>query len=336
VPSTTCGGNPCAAGTINSTPIPAAESDGIVTAPNSLAARTFGEAQIDLRLLFQPNKCSSLGAAMLKSRSSDSFTSQLKDFIRPQPVNITNCGKVIIHKNTVPDETDQNFSYTKSFNTDPTTPNTFQLNDNDADGGANKVPDTITFDNVLFGSNYTVTEGDLPAGWKFDSLNCNASSPSVPEADRVITDKTVTFKIDDAADVLECTYTNSRLSSTLSTEQSFIPQDTATVGGEPNTGFNGTVDFRLYTGSNCTGTLLYEELNQPLSGTTAGSTATTNNDGTPSAQGATDGYTITGDGTFSWKVTYEGDTVHPNVESCVENSTVSITNGGTASNPPAS
>jgi hypothetical protein len=223
------------------------------------------------------------------------------------------------------------------FDTD-TTPATatqlnFQLNDNDVDGNP-KVPDTITFNNVLFGSNYTVTENALPAGWKFDSLDCSASSTSVPATDRVITDKTVTFKIDSADDVLDCTYTNSQLSSTLSTAQSFIPQDTATVGGAPNTGFNGTVDFRLYTGSTCSGTLLYEELNRPLSGTTAGSTATTTNDGTPSAQGALDGYTITGTGgTFSWKVKYEGDTAsgtdtaaHPDKETCVEESTLTIDN----------
>jgi hypothetical protein len=144
----------------------------------------------------------------------------------------------------------------------------------------------------------------------------------------------VTFKIDDAADVLECTYTNSRLTSTLSTEQSFIPQDTATVGGSPNNGFDGTVDFRLYAGDTCSGDSLFEQLNVALNGTTAGSKASTNNDGTPTA-GTKDGYTITGTGgTFSWKVTYEGDTdadgvQHPNAESCVEESTVTIDNDNT-------
>src|SRR5215211_1985546 len=221
---------PCAVGTINQSAIPFGESDGLISSGQK-DPFTFGEAQVDLRYIFQPNKCSSLGSAMLKSRSSDSFTSQLKDFVAPVGVNITNCGKVIIHKNTVPDEQDQNFDYTKNFAQD-TTPATatqlnFQLNDNDVDGNP-KVPDTITFNNVLFGSNYAVTENVLPAGWKFESLNCDASSASVPAGDRVITDKTVTFKIDSADDVLDCTYTNSRLTTTLGTAQSFIPQDTAT------------------------------------------------------------------------------------------------------------
>ena len=84
-------------------------------------ARTFGEAQIDLRLIFQANKCTTFGSAMLKSRSSDSFTSQLKDFIRPVGINLTNCGHVIIRKQTIPEENPNstNFGYTKSFGTDP-------------------------------------------------------------------------------------------------------------------------------------------------------------------------------------------------------------------------
>ena len=340
-PNPLCGNAPCAAGTINSSPIPAADSDGLIST-GQMAPRTFGEAQIDLRLIFQANKCTTLGSSMLKSRSSDSFTSQLKDFVSPVPLSITNCGKVIIHKETVPDETDQNFDYTKTFNTDPATANTFKLNDKGT-AGPPAVNDTITFNNVLFGTGYTVTEDALPAGWKFDSLVCGGTANPLHNGVTAVVDPTtrkVTFDIDAATDVLECTYTNSRLSSTLSTAQSFIPQDTATVGGEPNTGFDGTVDFRLYTGSTCAGTLVYEELNRPLSGTTAGSTANTTNDGTPTTVGGTDGYTITGTGTFSWKVTYEADTntdgvQHPNVESCVENSSLTITNGGTASNPPA-
>jgi hypothetical protein len=195
VASPTCGGNPCAAGTINSSSIPAAESDGIIST-GSLSARTFGEAQLDLRLIFQADKCSSFGSAMLKSRSSDAFTSQLKDFIRPVGINLTNCGKVVIHKETIPDE-DPNttdFGYTKNFGTDPASGNTFTLKD---DG-------TQTFTNVLFGSNYTVVEDVIPANWAFDHVDCSASSGVTPS----INGATVTFAIDADTDVLECTYFN--------------------------------------------------------------------------------------------------------------------------------
>lgn len=197
---TGCGGGPCAVGTINQSPIPAAESDGLIST-GSKAARTFGEAQIDLRLIFDDQSCSSFGSAMLKSRSSDSFTSQLKDFIRPIGIDLTNCGKVVIRKQTDPATNPTmgpQFGYTKSFSTDPTTSNTFQLRD---DG-------VRTFNNVLFGSGYTVTEDMLPSGWDFQGLDCSASSAGVPASDRVITGATVTFTINDEDDVLDCTYTN--------------------------------------------------------------------------------------------------------------------------------
>jgi hypothetical protein len=184
-----------AAGTINSTSIPVAESDGLATT-NPLSPRTFGEAQLDLDFVFDEGSCESFGSAFLKSRASDSFTSQLKDFIRPVPVNITNCGTVIIRKQTDPDENPNTtqFGYTKSFGTDPATPNTFTLVD---DG-------VQTFNNVLFGSGHTVVEDVIPAGWEFASLDCSASTGVTPS----ITGATVTFAIDNAADILDCTYTN--------------------------------------------------------------------------------------------------------------------------------
>ena len=197
VPSATCGGQPCAAGTINSSSIPAAESDGLIDS-GSKAPRTFGEAQIDLRLLFQPNKCASFGSAMLKSRSSDSFTSQLKDFVAPVPINLQNCGQVIIRKQTIPDENPNttDFGYTKSFSTDPVTPNTFTLKDD----GVKDYGKT-----VLFGSNYTVTEDVIPTNWAFVSLDCSASSAGTSFSTN---GATVSFSIDADTDVLDCTYTN--------------------------------------------------------------------------------------------------------------------------------
>ena len=196
VPSAICGGGPCAAGTINSSVIPAAESDGLI-ASGAKQARTFGEAQIDLRLLFQPNKCASFGSATLKSRSSDAFTSQLKDFVAPVGINLQNCGQVIIRKQTDPDE-DPNttdFGYSKAFNTDPVSANTFTLEDD----GVKDYGKT-----VLFGSGYTVVEDVIPTGWDFVDVNCGASTGVTPS----INGATVTFAIDADTDILDCTYTN--------------------------------------------------------------------------------------------------------------------------------
>jgi hypothetical protein len=198
---TACGGGPCAVGTINQSAIPAGESDGL----DGKQPRTFGEAQIDLRLIFQSDECVSFGSAMLKSRSSDAFTSQLKDFIRPVSIDLQNCGNVIIRKQTIPDE-DPNvteFGYTKSFNTSPVSSNTFTL----MDDGVQDYENT-----VLFGTGYTVTEDVIPANWEFVSLDCSASSASTTFS---ILDETVTFDIDADTDVLDCTYTNRRLAGAI-------------------------------------------------------------------------------------------------------------------------
>ncbi len=83
-----------ATGSINTSPIPAADADGL----GAHSARTFGEAQLDLSAIFDPNICESFGSVYLKSRSSDSFTAALKDFVPPAAVNIANCGGLNVTK----------------------------------------------------------------------------------------------------------------------------------------------------------------------------------------------------------------------------------------------
>jgi hypothetical protein len=84
-----------ATGSINTSAIPSAESDGL----GNISSRTFGEASVDLdAILGGSTVCAAFGSAYLKSRSSDSFTAELKDFIAPEAVNINLCGKVKIIK----------------------------------------------------------------------------------------------------------------------------------------------------------------------------------------------------------------------------------------------
>ena len=68
-------------------------------AGGTLSPRTFGEARINLQAsgIFETGVCRIFGKAYLKSRSSDAFTSELKDFIAPTPVNITNCAPVTLN-----------------------------------------------------------------------------------------------------------------------------------------------------------------------------------------------------------------------------------------------
>src|ERR671923_2138435 len=89
-----------ATGSINTSPIPAADSDGL----GDISSRTFGEAQLDFDALTGgATRCVSFGSVYLKSRSSDSFTSEVKDFIAPESLNLNRCANVIIRKQTDPE-----------------------------------------------------------------------------------------------------------------------------------------------------------------------------------------------------------------------------------------
>ena len=187
-----------ATGSINTTAIPAADSDGL----GPVSARTFGEAQLDFDALTGGSTaCTSFGSAYLKSRSSDSFTAALKDFIAPATLNLNNCATVRIRKETDPNGATDSFGYTKSFDTDPSSANTFTLQD----GGLQAYVNT-----VLQGNGYTVDEDVIPLGWDLTNIDCSvtghASSGVTPIID--VAAGTVTFDIDSPSDVLDCTYFN--------------------------------------------------------------------------------------------------------------------------------
>src|SRR5439155_3014798 len=86
-------------GSVNSSTIASTDSGG---ATGGLTASlgtqdpfTFGEAAVTFHALFSGStSCGTFGSAYLKSRSSDSFTAELKDFIAPERINITNCASV--------------------------------------------------------------------------------------------------------------------------------------------------------------------------------------------------------------------------------------------------
>jgi hypothetical protein len=166
-------------------------------APRTLDPLTFGEASINLTDsgIIPANSCASIGQAYLKSRSSDSFTAALKDFIAPISVNFNKCGKITIVKNTVGG--DGKFDYTTSANLNQTN-NTFSLTT------TNKTAST-TFSN-LFAADYSFQETGMPTGWQFTTLDCvNASGKPVSTWDK--TGNTVVVHLVAQGDVT-CTYTN--------------------------------------------------------------------------------------------------------------------------------
>ena len=88
-----------ATGSINTSFITGANSD-LLDLTNGVDPRTFGEATIDFDVFAGGGEegCKSFGSAYLKSRSSDSFTSALKDFIAPLALNLDNCATLKITK----------------------------------------------------------------------------------------------------------------------------------------------------------------------------------------------------------------------------------------------
>jgi hypothetical protein len=167
--------------------------------PRTLSPRTFGEAAINLTdsNIIPPGSCKAFGAAYLKSRSSDSFTAALKDFIAPVPVSISNCGQVIIHKATVPspDPTDTTFSYTTTGGLDPAT---FGLKD----GGTQDYGDTVQE------GSYSVTESDPGTNFVLSDLDCSASDLSHGSSVTPnLGTRTVSFTLV-SEDRIECTFTN--------------------------------------------------------------------------------------------------------------------------------
>jgi hypothetical protein len=80
---------------INSSAISAANSDGV----GPFDPYTFGEASLRLATFVPPTgQCVTFGSVYLRSRSSATDTDEIKDFIAPKPVTISNCGSIKIHK----------------------------------------------------------------------------------------------------------------------------------------------------------------------------------------------------------------------------------------------
>jgi hypothetical protein len=243
------------------------------TQPNaqpSVPALQFGETAIDLTKsgAFPPG-CENFGSAFVKSRSSASFTAELKDFIAPIPVNISNCGSIKIIKHTDPRGIDQVFNYTSNLPAEPpgtvggvpqggvTCPGkpsagvqadgSFCLNDAGNSAGGDSAGNTVFNNAVLAGNTYTVTEGAEPSGFTFEKLSCTGGTTST-------SGETATINLKPNDNVV-CTYVNQQNTATLATHVSdagpVTPggttiHDTATVTGNQAADTpSGTVTFFL-------------------------------------------------------------------------------------------
>jgi hypothetical protein len=156
-----------ATGSINTSPIPSADAEGL----GDISPRTFGEATVDFDAI-TGGGCAAFGSAYLKSRSSDSFTSALKDFIAPAPLNISSCGAIKLSKTRkhAADGTGDHPHAGVGF--------TLKQGTTTVDTGTTDSNGEICWDGLEQGS-YTVVE-TVPTGYKSDAAgNTPANSKSV-------------------------------------------------------------------------------------------------------------------------------------------------------------
>ena len=284
-----------AEGAVNSTSV----SDSMLASSSqSLPAGTFGEAAVNLTDagVFPVNGCTSFGSAFLKSRSSTSFTSEVKDFVAPQSVHVSNCGTISISKVTQNGNGTFNFATSRGM-----TPPAFDLH-----GG-----ETTDFLNVPSGD-YTVTESLLPDGWTLVGLTCDSvvgtGTSATPSGD------TASITIAGGGSVA-CTFTNRiQLHPTLSTAQSIVPNDRATINGATGSA-GGSVTFDLFAPSDasCAGTPAYT---QTVAVNGNGNYSTTN---TAFVAGTA--------GMWRWRVSYSGDAANVGTTAACGAENFTITNG---------
>jgi hypothetical protein len=160
-----------ATGSINNAAItdadntPVDETDGLATG-GTISPRTFGEASVDFDALVTGGGCTTFGSVYLKSRSSDSFTAALKDFIAPRATNVSNCGSVKIIKT---DDANNNldgavFTVYKDVAPTGVSPGTEDTTQANTVGTCTTSAGTCTVSNLLAGS-YWVVETTAPSGY---------------------------------------------------------------------------------------------------------------------------------------------------------------------------
>ncbi len=265
-------------------------------APRTLPALTFGEAALNISTILGSgeNACTSFGSAFLKSRSSASFPAELKDFIAPTTVNVSNCGSITIIKETTGG--DATFGFT-SDNDDLPSPA-------DADGNFSILTDSgsgeADFTNVTAGT-YNVSEdlANLPAHWSFDSVGCEENDGSSFTLNQATATATIVLV---AGGDVTCTFSNSHqvASPEVTTTLSDLGpiaigtsvHDSATISGA-TADAGGTISYGLFSDDQCSSSVadLTPTDNTVVAGIAPDS----------------DSYQFDNAGTFYFQATYSGD-----------------------------
>jgi hypothetical protein len=133
--------------------------------PNPVPAGQFGETSIDLTAsnIIPAGVCRGFSSAYVKTRASTSFSSEVKDYVPPQHVNIATCASITVVKATVPnpDPSNTSFPFTASYEADG-----FSLHNGESNDSGD-----------LNAGTYSVNETPVPANWALTSAVCDDGSP---------------------------------------------------------------------------------------------------------------------------------------------------------------
>ena len=113
--------------------------------------------------------------------------------------------------------------------------------------------------------------------------------------------------------------------SSMTTAQTWVPNDSATISATAGGNLAGKVFFTLYPTANCTGTPIYST---PAAGVTVAGSS-------PQTVSSANNTAVTATGNFSWSVSYDStnEAQRDIPASCHETSALTITNGGTVTGP---
>jgi hypothetical protein len=185
----------------------------LVADPNGgviVNARRFGEASINLTEVLEDDdpevECFGFGQVNVRSRSSgETFNSNLQDRLPSAPVNLTNCGQIVINKVTDPAGSTQEFDFdVEDGNGDPITDSPFTATDAANATTGFIAPGTYSVDEIV------------PDGWTLeDGAFCDDGDGGndIDPADITLV----------AGQTITCTFTNSLDRGTLQVVKDIVP-----------------------------------------------------------------------------------------------------------------
>jgi hypothetical protein len=284
---------------------------------------TFGEVSISYKALFSGSgTCGTFGSVYLKSRSSNTFTDEMKDFISPEPVQITNCTTL----------STQVTSATGTINTASTDTATLT-------GATANATGTISFNvyGPFSGSGTDVCDAAhlAPSGSGIAgsalSLEGDGSFTSTGSYTPTAVGRyrfVATYTSGDAnnanAGPTLCLDGNelvtvSKVDTTLTTNQVLVPNDSATVS--PGAASTNTAHFYLFKpGTTCSvananlGTVAV--ISQTMNVSAAGLAGPTTNSSNTDTLAGSHANAL---GTWHWLVVYDGDSTHNGSNNIVNN-----------------